>query len=555
MFPDLQVGQQWEVPVYVSTGGEPLTAFDITIKLSSQHFALNACTSFEVNSCGDAYSNYCWPGYEFFCNTLPLLDGFRMIGQKADNKVIKGRVRLATISVTATAASAGALPTTGSVAVLTVFGKGNQVASGQGVFAGQGLVTVRGGRRAEEATSPPSSSSSRSLGSSCSDLQGLHVSDMNGDGELNVLDSALLLEKYVRGTNEACACDPTFNGRTDLNDFNLLSLATVTGLLVLDRSATLAEVQWDYSLHIQVLVARVWLRCSGCAPQEGCIEHSAAFAATSVTILLDTRVNWQLSGVAMHGSSTESAASGLVVATTEHMGDGLYELRLQRQQGEAFDFEQNAQLAVHEYKGTRRWGWNDDSADMSTSSVRAAHVFSISPAEPTHAPLPTPAPPPTAAPTRQPTASPPTTAAPTVEPQTTPQPTKPPTGAPTRPAGAPMVEPQTTPQPTRPPTGAPTRPPTRAPTQPPAAAPTAQLAGAPTVEPQTTPQPSRPPTGAPTRPPTRAPTPPPTRAPTPPPTDSGPCAGGRGHHRSWRDDIRGSHRQGAHACPRHASAP
>ncbi len=329
---------------------------------------------------------------------------------------------------------------------------------------------------------------------------------MNGDGELNVLDSAMLLEKYVRGTNAECGCDPTFNSRTDLNDFNILSLATVTGLLVFDRSSTVSAVVYDASAVRQLLVVQIYLKCSGCAASEGCSEHVAAFSATTVKVLVGTSLNWQLSAIQTHGGVVESSSPGLVSASTEHVGDGFYELRLQRQGGAPFAEERSVGMAVHQYKGTRRWGWNDDSADVSTTSVRAAHVFDMVLAEPTPAPAPTapptqsPTKPPTAAPTRHPTSAPtaPATQVLTPPPPPTAAPTRNPTSAPT--ASAPQV-----PTPTLPPTAVPTHNPTSAPTAPAPQVPTPPLPV---------------PTIAPTRAPTRAQTAPPTRAPTALPTSA-----------------------------------
>jgi hypothetical protein len=246
VFPRLHVGQQWELPVYADTGDELLTAFDVTIQMSSTHFSLGTCTSFETMDCGDDYADACWPGYEFFCNELPLRNGVRMIGQKADNAHIRGRIRLATVSVTATADSWGPLEVTGLINVLTVAGELDPVASGQAVFAGRGQVFVGSSRRMDS-TSPQEDQlprlSTRRLAAECSSLTGLEIADTNADGKLNVLDSALLLEKYIFGSHESCKCDPSMNGITDLNDFNLLSLATVTGLLLMDQGSLFAEVE------------------------------------------------------------------------------------------------------------------------------------------------------------------------------------------------------------------------------------------------------------------------------------------------------------------------
>ena len=47
-------------------------------------------------------------------------------------------------------------------------------------------------------------------------------------------------------------CDPTHNGITNLNDFNLLSLSIVTGLLLLDASS--AEIEIASTDQASVLV-------------------------------------------------------------------------------------------------------------------------------------------------------------------------------------------------------------------------------------------------------------------------------------------------------------
>ena len=43
-----------------------------------------------------------------------------------------------------------------------------------------------------------------------------------------MLDSRLLLEKYVEKIHPDCECDPTFNRVVNINDYNLLSISSVT---------------------------------------------------------------------------------------------------------------------------------------------------------------------------------------------------------------------------------------------------------------------------------------------------------------------------------------
>ena len=103
-------------------------------------------------------------------------------------------------------------------------------------------------------------------------------------------------------------------------------------------------------------MASLYLRCSGCKETVSCSQFSAAFASTTVHVLLALQdPNYLLETPVGSGSAVLSASPGIVVGATEHLGQGLYEFRAQRQDGvEMLELESGVGVSVHQFKGTRR---------------------------------------------------------------------------------------------------------------------------------------------------------------------------------------------------------
>jgi hypothetical protein len=361
VFPTLQEGESWDIPVYVDSGSDALTSFDLTVKIPAEYFNMTSCSSFDSRSCGDDYADNCWPSWGFFCSQLPLRDGFRMIGQPPAGVVsdVQGRIRIATIRVLAAQATNGSVQVDGYLSALEA---GDVAISAQTpFFAGSGLVAVDavGASRRTTALARPEP---RKLSSEdCSALTGAELADTNGDGQINTLDSAFLLRKYL--VEDDC-CDITYNGGTNLNDFNLLSNSMVTGLLLFAKDTT--EFNTVDGVTLQISVS---MKCPGCVAQAGCASHAAAFADTDVRLLLDTKENWDVEAASQTGTVVNSKKWGCLDTTAEHVGDGKYITALQKQTGGLIIAENDVPLAVHQFKGSRRWGWFDDSGADATADV------------------------------------------------------------------------------------------------------------------------------------------------------------------------------------------
>lgn len=185
-------------------------------------------------------------------------------------------------------------------------------------------------------------------------MQGPDIADTNEDGRVTVLDSVLLLDKVVsEGTRQSqCTCDPTYNGQSTLNDFNLISLATVPSLMMLDHRGMFGGMDChdaSTSIHRDLIVV-VPMKSAGCVADATCSEFHAAFAESTVNVLIALDSNaavevgstWsQTAGLGSTiGCSTTVVSGGgikqLHIISAENTGDGVFETRLRHQSSAPF---------------------------------------------------------------------------------------------------------------------------------------------------------------------------------------------------------------------------